>query len=89
MIKGAQKQMIVLRTANSRFFDEAYFVLRRELPTAHGATGEMLYEADRILRESIHVDAQPKKRKKRAWMLFAAGFLLGAGLSLTLLFFLL
>ena len=31
MIKGAQKQMIVLRTADSRYFDEAYFVLRREI----------------------------------------------------------
>ena len=32
MIKGAQKQMIVVRTGNSPYFDEAYFVLRRDMP---------------------------------------------------------
>jgi len=89
MIKGAQKQMIVLRTADSRFFDEAYFVLRREIPATHGATGEMLYEANRILRENTHADPLPVKRKKRGWILFGIGFLVGMTASATLTFFLL
>ena len=78
MIKGAQKQMIVLRTADSRYFDEAYFVLRKELPTPHTTTGEMVYEANRILRDCIHALPAPVKPKKRGWVLFAIGFLLGA-----------
>lgn len=79
MIKGAQKQMIVLRTADSRYFDEAYFVLRREFPIQKGASGEMLVEADRILREGTTDTRMVKKKGKRALLSFCIGFLLGGG----------
>ena len=46
MIKGAQKQMIVLRTGNSRYFDEAYFVLRREVKPRRTCRDEMIKEAE-------------------------------------------
>ena len=29
MLRGAQKQMIVIRTHDSRLFEEAYFVVRK------------------------------------------------------------
>ena len=48
MIKGAQKQMIVLRTGSSRYFDEAYFVLRREVRAHRGIKNDILREAHRI-----------------------------------------
>ena len=89
MIKGAQKQMIVLRTADSRCFDEAYFVLRREFPIQKGASGEMLVEADRILRESTTDTRIEKKKRKRSILSFCIGFLLGAGVSWALCCFLL
>ena len=89
MIKGAQKQMIVLRTADSRYFDEAYFVLRREFPIQKGASGEMLVEADRILRESTTDTRIEKKKRKRSILSFCIGFLLGAGVSWALCYFLL
>ena len=79
MIKGAQKQMIVLRTADSRYFDEAYFVLRKELPVQKGAKGEMLFEADRILRESTNDARIGHKKRKRGLLFFCIGFLLGLG----------
>ena len=50
MIKGAQKQMIVVRTGHSHYFDEAYFVLRREM-RAPRCKRDMLREANRILEE--------------------------------------
>ncbi|MBQ9806134.1 MAG: hypothetical protein IJW49_06490 [Clostridia bacterium] len=79
MIKGAQKQMIVLRTADSRYFDEAYFVLRRELPVQKGASGEMLFEADRILREGTGDTRIGGKKRTRGFLFFCIGFFLGCG----------
>ena len=90
MIKGAQKQMIVLRTADSRYFDEAYFVLRREIDARPAPTNEMLCEADRILRESTlgsAGEARPKRR--RGVWLFGLGFFAGGGMGALLLLLLL
>ncbi len=88
MIKGAQKQMIVVRTGNSRYFDEAYFVLKRQLETKAGEREDLLTEADRILRES-----EPKRRKSRGSCkmrtlgLLLIGALIGAGGALLTVFF--
>ena len=59
MLKGAQKRMIVIRTRNSRLFEEAYFVMRRDLPenTHHGA--DILWEANRIIERSLGVATPP------------------------------
>ena len=89
MIKGAQKQMIVLRTADSRYFDEAYFVLRRELPIQKGASGEMLFEADRILREGTRNVGLDNKKRTHGFLFFGVGFLLGCGAAALLCWFLL
>ena len=77
MVKGAQKQMIVIKTGDSRYFDEAYFVLRREV-RARGARRDMLAEANKILEEC---GAQSKERRRHlphALLLFAGGLLCGA-----------
>ena len=80
MIKGAQKQMIVVRTGDSRYFDEAYFVLRREVKARRRACGEMLSEADRILRES-GLEVSTHRRIPRGVWLFLLGGLAGAGIA--------
>ena len=46
MIKGAQKRMIVVKTADSRVFEEAYFVMRSDM-TASGE--DMVSEANKII----------------------------------------
>ena len=66
MIKGARKQLIVIRTGNSRYFDEAYFVLRREVKPRRTSRDEMIKEANRILAESGMEDQKPKRRAKVA-----------------------
>ncbi len=78
MIKGSQKQMIVVRTGDSRYFDEAYFVLRREVKAGVGSRSDMLYEANRILRESI--PERKPRRSLRALLCFIGGVLLGSGI---------
>lgn len=90
MIKGAQKQMIVLRTGDSRYFDEAYFVLRREIRTHRGIKNDILREANRILEETATPTAKPdmpahRGGRRRGWMVFLAGVLLGVGTAVGVL----
>ena len=41
MLKGAQKKMIVVKTADSKLFEEAYFVIRKDtLCTCNDMVGE-------------------------------------------------
>ncbi len=78
MLKGAHKQMIVVRTHNSRLFEEAYFVMRRGVDrySRAGREGEadMLWEANRIIES-----AQPTEVRHRP-NVSAPGFGMGRGL---------
>ena len=74
MIKGSQKQLIVVRTGNSRYFDEAYFVLRRELQNERCDRSDILLEADRILRESAPQDGRESTKKDGHCFAFWAAF---------------
>ncbi|MBE6553442.1 MAG: hypothetical protein E7666_03770 [Ruminococcaceae bacterium] len=82
MLKGAQKQMIVIRTGDSRYFDEAYFVLRREVRTNGKTQGDMILEANRILRQSEPEKRRGKHSLWRGILLFFGGGILGAGIAL-------
>ena len=68
MIRGARKEMIVVRTGNSRYFDEAYFVLREDAQKERRKSTDILSEANRILSE-IAPDFSPasKKQSKQTW----------------------
>ena len=52
MIKGAQKKIVVVRTRESRFFEEAYFVMRRDIPPVCQENSDIVAEANRIVRQS-------------------------------------
>lgn len=77
MIKGAQKQMIVVRTGASKYFDEAYFVLKSGVTPARGEKADILSEANRILKESESVRGG-KKKSHRPWMWFGVGIAVGS-----------
>lgn len=88
MIKGAQKQMIVLRTGDSRYFDEAYFVLRREVKPRRSSHDEMIKEANRILAESgLDIQTQKRKMGRGVWM-FLLGILCGGCVAVSVCLFL-
>ncbi len=81
MLRGAQKQMIVVKTGDSRYFDEAYFVLRHD-PSRRATRRDMLGEANRILRES-EPDPRPMRgRFRRGVLFFIGGLLCGGGICL-------
>jgi len=79
MLKGCQREMIVLQTQDSALFEHAYFILRRERLSAPPA--DMLAEANRIIGAGSGYLAR-RRRKWRGTVLFAGGFLLGAGVFL-------
>ncbi len=51
MIKGINKQMVVLRLENNRLYDSACFVLRSDVKQKKQEEKDMLAEANRILAE--------------------------------------
>ena len=64
MIRGAQKKMIVLRTHQSRLFEEAYFVMRHNADE-EGQEHDILREANLILEGSLSGHAQERQAKER------------------------
>ena len=70
MIKGARKQMIVVRTGNSPYFDEAYFVLRDDAQKDKRKNKDILSEANRILAETAPDATPAAKKKNRHWFFF-------------------
>ena len=80
MLKGCQRELIVLQTQKSALFESAYFVLRRE---CRGEEKEdLLSEANRIIGEGSEYFKRRRARggKRRCFVGGAAvGFVLGVG----------
>ena len=79
MLKGCQREMIVLQTQDSALFEHAYFILRRERLSAPPT--DMLAEANRIIGAGSGYLTR-RRRKWRGIALFGGGFLLGVGVFL-------
>ena len=82
MIKGARKEMIVVRTAGNRYFDEAYFVLREDTQKQRPKSTDILNEANRILAEITPEHPHTPKKQNRQWLFFLIGSFSGAAFSL-------
>ena len=83
MIKGAQKRMIVVKTGESRVFEEAYFVLRRE---SRADRLDMLAEANRII-ENCGGTRRKTRTARATALLYAlcgliAGMILGGTIAI-------
>jgi hypothetical protein len=90
MIKGVQKNMICVQTPKSTCFEEAYFVVRKDLRTERTKGNEMLREAHRILtehEEMKRMGGQGGKSKRESLLLFFGGVFSG-GFLVTLLWML-
>ena len=96
MLRGAKKNMIVVRTRDSRMFEEAYFVMRRNAGITATDESDMLWEANRILESTVpHSSHEPRKAetatrfdKLRGRFWYGLGVISGGGL-VGLLWFLL
>ena len=78
MLKGCQREMIVLQTQSSPLFESAYFVLRRECRGAGRC--DLLAEANRIIQGEKGSGLWGRRRPWRAVLWFLLGFLVGGGI---------
>jgi hypothetical protein len=87
-VRGYQKKVIFLKDTGSQFFDEAYFVVSRKGEAAHIEQSDMVFEANRIIKESLEdKELRVRREDKRHFESFIIPFFLGAliTLSVTLL----
>ena len=52
MVRGYQKRIIYLKNTKSRYFDEAYFVVKEDNITQGAPHSELVEEANRIIDEN-------------------------------------
>lgn len=81
MRKGIQKNMIYIRTPDSRRYESAYLVLRPQPRGSYDPQSAQLWqEAERLLESSV-VDSAPS-RPPRRWLWFLSGGIVGGVFSL-------
>lgn len=78
-MRGYQKKVIFLKDTGSHLFDEAYFVVSRKGEEAKIDQSDMVFEANRIIKESLkdkelRIRGERGRNKKG----FFLPFLLGA-----------
>lgn len=76
MVKGTHKQMVVVRTPDNIYYEEAYFVLREPRESAKDSEDSMMAEANRILDE-CRLMPQPRRRRLPRASLFWLGVMTG------------
>ena len=78
-MRGYQKKVIYLKDTGSHLFDEAYFVVSRQGEEAKIEQSDMVYEANRIIKESLtDKDLKLRNREKSQKRSFIIFFSLGA-----------
>ncbi len=65
MVKGCQKKTIHIKDTGSKYYEEAYCVLRPGVGGSGGAEPDMITEAMRIAGESISSALSERKRSTR------------------------
>lgn len=87
MVRGTQRQIVVLRTSDSERFEMAYFVLR-DSENSKKDTRSAIDEANRIVNEACRGEKSERKKKRgrtlRRFALFFAGAVLGGGVVFAL-----
>ncbi len=82
MIRGLNKQVIVVRDTGSDYFEEAIFIVD---PSARAADADLAAEAHRLIAASAGKSSR-KQSRKRKWLIPAVLF--GSALFLALGYFL-
>ena len=84
LIKGYRKNLIVVKSLGSDYIDEAYLILKPDLPSG-GVNQDIVKEANRIIHE--YDTGKRCRRRAFSWPSFLIGVLMTSALS-TLLFLL-
>ncbi len=87
MIKGLERKIMLLKSTNSKYFDEAYFIMKDDIITCD--EGEILREAERIMFSAETCKRVKRSNKKEAFKILGfslLGLFLGFGGGLCLAF---
>ncbi len=77
MVKGVQKRVVVVRCPETKYFDQAIFMVRDESLTEEGRSPEqVLEEACRAADSYLRQNGEPRG-KRRKWLFGCGGLLLG------------
>jgi len=89
MLRGIQQNIIVIKPRHNRYFEQAFFIVKREIKPPVWGECDMIREANRLLKEG---EREKNNRRKvtisfciRSALLFLAGLLCGGGIALTFL----
>ena len=83
-MRGYQKKVIFLKDTGSHLFDEAYFVVSRKGEAAHIEQSDMIFEANRIIKESLEgKELRVRGENKSFFKGFIIPFFLGALITLS------
>ncbi len=85
LLKGYRKNLIVIKGIGSDYIEEAYLILRPELPSGAGQA-DIVKEANRIIHE--YDSGKKKKRRRFSFPSFFIGVLLTGAVGLFLFLFL-
>ena len=88
MIKGLERKMMLLKSTNSKYFDEAYLIMKDDISVYD--EGEILREAERILFSAEtckRIKRSNKKRTFKSFLILVLGVLLGLSAGLLCAFF--
>ena len=81
MVKGIQREMVMVRTAESELFELAYFILRSDAQKKCGAKS-IISEANSIVSavcaDGVCNKGEKRRRRRSELLWFLAGVLLGA-----------
>ena len=85
-MRGYQKKVIFFKDTGSRFFDEAYFIVSQQGEAAHIEQSDMVFEANRIIKESLEGKEQRiRGEDKGLFRGFVLPFFLGALITLLII----
>ena len=77
-MRGCERKIIMLKGTDSEIFDEAYFLIRRDLK--EGKAKEIVSEAQRIV-DMNKTQQRQKRSRKREVITFVLGVLSGFALG--------
>ncbi len=88
MVKGCQRKTIHIRDTGSKYYEEAYLILRPGAFDGERESEEMIDEAMRIVGESLPCENFATRRRfsLRALLYFVSGSFAGALITLALCF---
>ena len=77
-MRGYQKKVIFLKDTGSHLFEEAYFVVSRKGEEANIEQSDMVFEANRIIKESLqNKESRIKSDKNKNKKIFLLPFFFG------------